>query len=160
MKMQCGAELLRAAAYRGHPPAFRRRDIHAANFCADADAAQARFLAGLIKRGHKILIVENEVELLQERRVGDRCVEALEERFAAGFLGDLREIALAQAGAEEVAADEADAARKDGVDDDAGTLRASDGRIEIRAGWKVAAEAVNSIGYQEHLAASAGFGPA
>src|ERR1700690_3477587 len=91
---RCGADLLGAACCR-YPPALRRRNIHAANFGAYADAPEAGLFRGLVERRHQILKVEDEVELLEERGVGDGRFHALEERFAAGFLGDLGEIALA-----------------------------------------------------------------
>src|SRR6202030_3086 len=89
----------------------------------------------------------------------NRSLQALEESFAARYVCHFGEIALSIVHLEQIAAEAADAAGVERVNYDAGLLRAFNCRIYIRA-ERIAAEAIDSIGDQQNLAARARHRPA
>ena len=96
-------DLLRRA---GHPNLVGRRNVHVFLFRLNFERTQLTLALDCVHlEPQEILVLQNHIELFQKRRERDRRLQSLEERFAAGPLGQLIEVALAVADPERIAAD-------------------------------------------------------
>src|SRR5271154_4565412 len=146
---------------RRDPYLVRAGNINLAQLGLDTVRAQVAFSfrRPLGVPAKEILVLQDRVQLFQERRKRDWRLQSLKERIPAGLVRNLRQVALSVTYPERVMARAADSGAVQRVNNYAGFFRRHVGVLDVRAEW-IAAEAIDAIRDQQNFTAYArGHGP-
>src|SRR5271156_2774771 len=146
---------------RRDPYLVRAGNINLAQLGLDAVRAQVAFSfrRPLGVPAKEILVLQDRVQLFQERRKRDWRLQSLKERIPSGLVRNLRQVALSVTYPERVMARSTHPGGVQRVNNHTGFLRRHVRTLNVWA-ERVAAEAVNAIGDQQNFAAHArSYGP-